>query len=150
MVRKYIKHRLIIFSIFLVFVLSLGLGLGLGLQKSNFSNVKYNDKAFIISTSNEAYNKTKNDLSKTELDFQMFNAVKGSDITKSGLIKDKSIVSIKGLYDISVAEHRRAHSDLGTANAVGCYLSHVTLWQQLINDETNGYFIFRNRCSLCQ
>ena len=134
--------RYILIAVFCIIVLSLGLGLGLGLRRSTFSNIESNSKAFIIATSNEAYNTAKTKLSNVSLNIQMFDAIKGADITKSGLIKD--VVTIKALYDILVAENRRSHSDLGTANGVGCYLSHVTLWKQLLNDNVDGYYIFES------
>lgn len=154
------KHRTFILLFFVVIInLALGLGLGLGLPAQSgqsvqhFENSAYSPspspfsqihRAFIISLTDSLYKKTKHDLLLSGLqNIQYFDAIRGSTLPNSPLVKDRSILTIKALYDMLIADHRQAHSDLGTFNTMGCYLSHTTLWKQLLDDpNADGYYIF--------
>ena len=97
--------------------------------------------AFIISMSDTLFETAKKRLDDTALkNIKKFDAVKGS--TLNTFIADTEYVTVKAHYDITVAENRRSHAELGTINAIGCYMSHITLWKQLADSDKDGMFIF--------
>ena len=73
---------------------------------------------------------------------QLFNAVNGKDLSISG---GSDLLSVFALENLIKKNERRYHAELGTWGAVGCYLSHVSLWQQLVQDENEElYLIFED------
>ena len=57
----------------------------------------------------------------------------------------KSMVSVFALENLINNNERRYHADLGTWGAIGCYLSHVSIWEALLKDEKNDmYLIFED------
>lgn len=58
---------------------------------------------------------------------------------KYGLVKN--MLTIFALQKLLKNEERRYHAELGTWGAVGCYLSHMLLWEQLTLDSKNNYYI---------
>jgi GR25 family glycosyltransferase involved in LPS biosynthesis len=76
-----------------------------------------------------------------------FAAVRGSNLGDE--LYDNEILSVSGLYNVTMEKNRKRHSELGTMGAIGCYLSHTTLWKQLLESEKDGYFIFESD-SVCR
>ena len=73
--------------------------------------------------------------------FTRFDAVKGSDIKLAGYIGDKSIFYYKGKRYIIDCTKRVVAKDKMKQNEVGCSLSHRLLYEQLVNDEDNEYYV---------
>jgi GR25 family glycosyltransferase involved in LPS biosynthesis len=68
-----------------------------------------------------------------------FPAISGkqlSEIELTQLVHPKSMTSIKNGY-------RTSDADL-SIGAVGCSLSHILLWQKLLNSNNNGFMIFED------
>ena len=73
---------------------------------------------------------------------QIFHAILGSqfeddnspEVEKYG--KADTFISTWALYNLKYNLERRCHEQLGSWNAVGCYLSHILLWNQLLKNET--------------
>jgi GR25 family glycosyltransferase involved in LPS biosynthesis len=100
-------------------------------------------EVYVISLSDNIYTKAVENLRKTGLkNIKKFDAIKGSSL--KDFIRDPKNVSIKGHYDVSIPNNRSAHSDLGTLNAIGCYLSHVKLWEKIVDENLPGMFIFES------
>lgn len=67
-----------------------------------------------------------------------------SAINKDSLTKDyiKSICNPRSYYYLELNNNKRAiHEDLNTTGQIACYLSHYTLWQKLLSDPDNEYYI---------
>jgi len=106
-------------------------------------NALENSEAYIISLSDDLYESAVEKLEKTGIrNFKKFNAISGSTLTD--FVKNPNYVSVKGYYDISIPVYRNAHSDLGSINAVGCYMSHVKIWEKIIHEKLSGSFIFES------
>ena len=72
---------------------------------------------------------------------KIFDAVNGKALAPSG----SKFVSVFALENLLQKNERRYHAELGTWGAVGCYLSHVSLWQQLVQDtDDESYLIFED------
>jgi GR25 family glycosyltransferase involved in LPS biosynthesis len=76
------------------------------------------------------------------LQLKKLDAVKGAEL--GTIINDRDILTIGALHDISVPENRRTHAELGTKNAIGCYLSHAALWTKLVDSDCDGFFVFES------
>ena len=72
---------------------------------------------------------------------QKFDAVRGS--TLNDYVKDTNNVSVRAQYNL-MAEHRISEMDLTNINSVGCYLSHITLWYQIVTEGLEGMYIFES------
>ncbi len=73
--------------------------------------------------------------------FTRFNAVKGSDIKPIDYIGNKSIFYYMGKkYGIDHSK-RVVAKDKMKPNEIGCSLSHRLLYEQLVNDKDNEYYI---------
>jgi GR25 family glycosyltransferase involved in LPS biosynthesis len=108
----------------------------------SFENNDSKIEAYVICLSDEIYNKAKENIEHSikPLVLNKFSAIKGSELTEL----NQDTITIGALYDISVPNYRRTHAELGTKNAIGCYLSHVILWKQLVESDKEGYLIFES------
>lgn len=108
-----------------------------------------NTEAYVICMSDAIYTDAKKKLANKvmPLELQKFDAVKGSEL--GDVIKNREILTIGALYDITVPDNRRTHAELGSKNAIGCYLSHTALWTKLIDSKRDGFFIFESD-AVCQ
>lgn len=127
--------------------------------KSNFENVDYKKnttlivdtelkkltETYIISLSEDAYLETKQKIvgafDDPQADIKKFSAIRG-DSLDSTILSNKKLLTTGALYDITIPLHRRTHQELGSKNAIGCYLSHTTLWKKLLDSDKEGFFIF--------
>jgi GR25 family glycosyltransferase involved in LPS biosynthesis len=85
--------------------------------------------AKIICLTDKEYQDTSLLVSKYFGSCEKFNAIRGSDLYD--FIKNPSNVSIRAVNNIINENYRRAHADLGSMNAIGCALSHYTIWSDL-------------------
>jgi len=101
--------------------------------------------AYIISLNEELYQVVKGRLQNIGLEnINRFNAIRGDSLNK--FVEDRNNLTIKGLYNIKSQKYRGAHSELTDINAIGCYMSHVTLWKKIIDDKIPGLMIFESDC----
>lgn len=108
-----------------------------------------NSEAYVISMSDTLFQDSSKKLSSkvSPLVLKKFDAIKGSEL--GSIINDRDILTIGALHDIVVPENRRIHAELGSKNAIGCYLSHTALWTKLMDSNSDGYFIFESD-AVCQ
>jgi GR25 family glycosyltransferase involved in LPS biosynthesis len=74
--------------------------------------------------------------------FEIFNAIDGSTLNLSKLIKENIIGEI-GIKSIN-NKKRKFHYELTNLNAIGCFLSHYYLWKQIINNKEDNFIIFED------
>jgi glycosyl transferase family 25 len=74
---------------------------------------------------------------------QRFSAIDGSKID----IDNDSRISTYARYNIK-NHTRRSHDLLDSVGGVGCALSHITLWQQLVNSKDEVYLILEDDIQL--
>lgn len=74
--------------------------------------------------------------------FEIFNAIDGSTLNLSKLIKENIIGEI-GITSIN-NKKRSFHYELTNINAIGCFLSHYYLWKQIINLKEDNFIIFED------
>lgn len=87
----------------------------------------------VIALSDEIYTETFNRLVERGFDpttITKFNAVTGKSLQPRST--DRDLLTVKAINEIH-AHDREAHSSLTTMNAVGCYMSHTTLWNEAIS-----------------
>lgn len=58
-----------------------------------------------------------------------FSGIRGAD-QKAALMTDRSILTLRSLYDIEFAKTRESHAAMPSWGGVGCYLSHEALWRE--------------------
>lgn len=111
---------------------------------NRFGNNFKNSEAYVICMSDSIYEECKKKIKNKVAPYELkkFNAVKGSELGKT--VNNKEILTIGALYDITVPDTRRTHAELGSRNAIGCYLSHTALWTKLIDSKCDGFFIFES------
>jgi GR25 family glycosyltransferase involved in LPS biosynthesis len=81
----------------------------------------------------DRYNRS--DLSAIEL--ERFNAINGKKIDISNFVTDKAL---KQIEDAEKNGYRLRHYEL-TRGAVGCFLSHTTLFKRLLTDPNKDFYI---------
>lgn len=137
---KYTVHLIISIIIIIIILVSFPLMVNL----DYFINDTSNSEAYVIAMSDLIYKDTEKKLSEIikPLNLIKFNAVKGSEL--GSVVNERNILTIGALYDITIPENRRTHAELGSKNAIGCYLSHTALWTKLIDSDKDGYFIFES------
>jgi GR25 family glycosyltransferase involved in LPS biosynthesis len=103
-----------------------------------------NSDAYIIAMNDTLFEKAADNLKETlkPLEIKKFDAIKGAEL--GSLLEDKETLTFGALYDITVPNYRRTHAELGTKNAIGCYMSHTALWKQLLESDKEGYYIFES------
>jgi len=93
-------------------------------------------------------------------DVQIFPAIYGKEVEKvyenplninkvsrpvQNILKENGdIMSIWALYKLKKNQERREHAQLGTWGAVGCYLSHYSLWKMLYEKDKDYFLIFED------
>ena len=102
-------------------------------SNSNSSNVP----AYVICLSDKVYQQALKNINIPNL--QKFDAVKGSTLDIN-----KVDVTIRAKRDILLDSVRETHADLGTLNGIGCYLSHITLWAKVVDENLKGMYIFES------
>jgi len=109
----------------------------------SFENMQ--EQGFIISLNDDLYKKALNKLSRKSslIKYSKFDAIKGRDLD----INDNNL-TIRAKYGL-LQPYRQLHSDLGSMNAVGCYLSHKTLWDYIVDNDLAGIYIFESD-AICQ
>lgn len=112
--------------------------------EDSIESIIKNSEAYIIAMNDTKFNEAEQNLKETTnpLEIRKFNAVKGSEL--GSLLEDKDTLTVGALYDVVVPNYRRTHAELGTKNAIGCYMSHTTLWKQLLASDKEGFFIFES------
>lgn len=78
-------------------------------------------------------------LSKINIKPERFNAVYVEDIN-SEEIRDKIYPSVQ----YTIKNKRFSHNNIGTKGAIGCYLSHITLWEMLLKSNEEYFLIFED------
>lgn len=84
--------------------------------------------AYVISLDTEKYKKVEKEFSALGVQTNLFPAVYGKNLSKEEL---ESLVHPYALYTIQ--NGRRLNFEISTLGAVGCSLSHIKLWQHLLN-----------------
>ncbi|CAK9035002.1 Uncharacterized protein SCF082_LOCUS21109 [Durusdinium trenchii] len=69
-----------------------------------------------------------------------FEGVLGKSV-RGDLLEDRNRLSLRALHEIEHAKKREAHSSMPGWGGVGCYLSHVALWQEALRSPA-GIFVF--------
>jgi GR25 family glycosyltransferase involved in LPS biosynthesis len=113
-----------------------------------FDEVPINEiKSYMISTSPEIFDKGVKKVNAFMIPSEttMFDAVKGKDLHK--YVENKENLTLKAQHDVKDV-YRVSHTDLTGYNAVGCYLSHVSLWYKIVTGKIKGAYIFESD-SLC-
>ena len=102
--------------------------------------------AKIICLTDKEFRDTSSIISKYFGSIEKFNAIKGADLYD--FIKKPNNISIRAVNNIINENYRKAHADLGTMNAIGCALSHYTIWSEI--PEGSGVCIFEGDAILHQ
>ena len=56
----------------------------------------------------------------------------------------EKMISTWGLYHLFNNTHRRDHAQLGSWGAVGCYLSHASIWKKIVDEKMDAAIIFED------
>lgn len=106
------------------------------------NSVKSPSEAYVISMSSDVFQTCLERLkNKVSFPLKMFDAVKGSSLTN--YVKNYDNVSVRGQNSLA-SVYRDSNYDLTTLNSVGCYLSHVSLWLKLYEENLEGMYIFES------
>jgi len=98
-------------------------------------------KSYIINLEKhkEKYNRALKNLSKIDIYPERFNAI---------YIADSNTPYIKSITDASVQYNiihgRKKHQDIATNGAIGCALSHITLWEMLLKSNEDMFLILED------
>lgn len=115
-------------------------------NKEAFSNIPESTPelkdVYVISLTDSVFLKAKDNLSPyfppKIAPIQKFDAIKGSSL----ITFDPKLISIGGYRSVLYDENRKTHADLGSMNAVGCALSHSSLWRMV--KKGSGMYIFES------
>jgi GR25 family glycosyltransferase involved in LPS biosynthesis len=80
---------------------------------------------------------------KAKHNFERFEAVSGSTVD----VQNDSRISLRTKRNIKESA-RREHSDINTAGAIGCYLSHTDLWRKVADGSEPFAVIFEDDTEL--
>jgi glycosyl transferase family 25 len=87
----------------------------------------------------EKFYKINENFSKLNIQAERFTGIYGKDL------KQSYIDNITNPYvQYTIKNGRYIDSDIGTLGAIGCYLSHVSLWKKLISSRDNLFFILED------
>jgi GR25 family glycosyltransferase involved in LPS biosynthesis len=78
-------------------------------------------------------------LNKINIKPERFNAIYVED-ENSEEIKKITYPSVQYI----IKNGRNAHNNIGTKGAIGCYLSHITLWKMLLDSDEQMFLIFED------
>jgi len=70
---------------------------------------------------------------------KLFEAIVGDDLKKEDINNILSISSLETLYNGG-----NNHKDIRTKGAIGCYLSHYKIWEEIINNNYNNCLILED------
>jgi GR25 family glycosyltransferase involved in LPS biosynthesis len=100
-----------------------------------------NIKSYIINLEKymEKYNTSLNRLNKLNIIPNRFNAIYIDNLNDESL---KKIIYPSVNYTIN--HGRYSHNNIGTKGAIGCYLSHYTLWKMLLESSDDMFLIFED------
>jgi glycosyl transferase family 25 len=100
-----------------------------------------NIKSYIINLEKykNKYNLCYKRLNNINICPERFNAIYVED-ENSEEIKKITYPSVQYI----IKNGRYAHNNIGTKGAIGCYLSHITLWQMLLNSNEEMFLIFED------
>jgi glycosyl transferase family 25 len=102
----------------------------------------YIDKIFIINLPQriERLEKIKNLLQKLDFDnYEIYNAIDGNNLFERKINDLLSITSLNSLY-----AQPKNHKDIRTKGAIGCYLSHYNLWNEMIKRNYDNVLIIED------
>lgn len=102
------------------------------------SNV--NVEAYVITMNEEEYKEFLDNV-QTDIPIKRFEAVRGEDLKE--FAKDVKNVGISAQVAL-MSDYRETHFDFPSLNAVGCTLSHVKLWEKLVENKLKGMYIFES------
>jgi GR25 family glycosyltransferase involved in LPS biosynthesis len=133
-------HKIYIGVLFLIlYIISSFIYVNESFDNTSVDNTSVNDDAYIISLNDRLFNMAKTNLSKhLSVHMKKFNAIKGSSLTEF----NPKMITIGAYRSILYNIKRRTHADLGSINAVGCALSHASLWKMI--KPGKGMFIFES------
>jgi len=101
----------------------------------------HNIKSYIINLEKykDKYNLCLNKLNKIDIYPERFNAIYIED-ENSDYIKNITYPSVQ----YTIKNGRFSHNNIGTKGAIGCYLSHITLWKMLLESNEDIFLIFED------
>jgi GR25 family glycosyltransferase involved in LPS biosynthesis len=101
----------------------------------------HNIKSYIINLEKykNKYNLCLNKLNKINIYPERFNAIYIDD-ENSDYIKSITYPSVQ----YTIKNGRYAHNNIGSKGAIGCYLSHITLWKMLLESNEDIFLIFED------
>ena len=100
------------------------------------------DKIFIINLPQriERLHKIKNLLQKLDLyNYEIYKAVDGKNLSQNKINELLSITSLNSLY-----AQAKNHKDIRSKGAIGCYLSHYNLWNEMIERNYDNVLIIED------
>ena len=103
----------------------------------NISNIK----SYIINLEkyDNKYNLCLKRLAKINIKPERFNAI---------YVENENDEEIKKItypsVQYTIKNGRNAHNEIGSKGAIGCYLSHITLWQMLVDSDEEMFLIFED------
>lgn len=78
--------------------------------------------------------------------YEIIDAVDGRTLNARAL-KEQGVIGDDGLKSIMTISHggpKRFHYELGTIGAVGCSLSHIKIWEKIVQNKTKYNMIFED------
>lgn len=83
---------------------------------------------------------------KKALKYDILDAVDGKELDINTLVNDGMLgaVGLKSIIDTNRGRSKKHHYELCTLGAVGCYLSHVKAWEQVVKEGVKYKFIFED------
>ena len=100
-----------------------------------------NIKSYVINLEKykNKYNLCLKRLSKINLKPERFNAIYVAN-ENSKKIKQITYPSVQ----YTIKNGRYAHNNIGSKGAIGCYLSHISLWKMLLESDEEMFLIFED------
>lgn len=111
-------------------------------MNQNIQNNIQNIPSYVINLdqNKNKWFKTKEILNQLGINPERFSAVYGKNLDNSFI---NNITNPSVYY--SITNERSVDEQIGTLGGIGCYLSHIKLWQKLINSsEQESYLIFED------
>jgi glycosyl transferase family 25 len=110
------------------------------MTEMTISNIK-NIKSFMINLPQfpQKYERSMRQLSAISVEPQRVDAVYGKDLDDNFI---KSITYPSVHYTMN--RGRSVDSDISSHGAIGCYISHIKLWQQLVEEDDDMYLIMED------
>ncbi len=99
-----------------------------------------NADAYMISLDDVVYNEGIKRISLS-IPIKKFDAIRGDSLID--YVNNIKNVSIRAQSALTF-DYRDSNYDLTTLNSIGCYLSHVELWNKIVTEKLNGMYIFES------